>query len=141
MITGGLGGRGVNVSKKAEIYVPSTNSSCILPDLPNSRYYHSQVGLRACGGLTGRAVAWGDTCDTTCDTWNPETGSWDSKDVRLNACRARNSWTTSDGEGTYLIGGFSYYSGNGNTWDNTKSSELLRPDGKVTQGFKLTSST
>ena len=125
----------------AEIYVPALNRSCILPNLPNKRFYHSQVGLRACGGLKGQRHV-GDTCEQTCDTWNPEKGSWASKDVSLIGCRARNSWTTASGEGTYLIGGYGWGSGNGHKgWDNAYTTDLLKPDGTVVSGFNLTTFT
>ena len=134
MITGGLGGSDL---KAAEIYIPATNQSCILPDLPTSRYYHSQAGLRACGGRP--STEYYAHCDKTCDTWNPETGSWAAQDVSLIGCKAENSWTTARGEGSYLIGGYGWYSGNGaEGWENTKTSDLLKPDGTVIPGFNLT---
>ena len=128
LITGGLGGN----NNKASIYIPSANQSCFLPDLPTRRYYHSQVGLRACGGTpNGR---------TTCDTWNPETGSWNEEDVQLIGARTYNSWTTANGEGTYLIGSYSYGDGayGWNGWNNAKTSDLLKPDGTVVPGFNTT---
>ena len=126
LITGGLRG-----DRDASIYIPDTNQSCILPDLPTRRYYHSQVGLRACGGTIGI---------TNCDTWDPETGSWNAEDVQLIGCRAGNSWTTANGEGTYLIGSYGYSYGNGayDAWDNAKTSDLLKPDGTVVPGFNTT---
>ena len=114
----------------AEIYVPATNKTCKLPNLPTRRYYHSQVGLRACGGaLIGR---------TTCDTWNPETGSWNAEDVRLIGCRSDNYWTTANGGGTYLFGEYGF-SGAYEGWNNAKTSDLLKPDGSVLPGFNTTS--
>ena len=124
MITGGLGGG----NKKAELYVPATKQSCKLPDLPTRRYYHSQAGLRACGGSIGRL---------TCDTWKPETSSWNAEDVRLIGSRGDISWTTANGEGTYLIGGYGY-DGIYNGYDNTKTSDLLKPDGSVVPGLSST---
>ena len=120
LITGGL-----RYDKKASIYIPSSNQSCFLPDLPTRRYYHSQVGLRACGGTpNGR---------TTCDTWKPETGSWNAEDVTLIGARAGNSWTTA--KGTYLIGSYGYGDGAYGGWENAKTSDLLKPDGTVVPGF------
>ena len=141
MITGGLGGSDI---KAAELYVPATNQSCILPDLPTSRYYHSQVGLRACGGRP--STEYYANCDKTCDTWNPETGSWAEKDVSLIGCKAENSWTPARGEGTYLIGGYGWWWGNtnGNTsegWENVDKTEFLKPNGTVIPGFNLKNST
>ena len=151
--------------KAAELYVPATNQSCILPDLPTSRFYHSQVGLRACGGRTFINDSTNNSspdlrdqeifqCDKTCDTWNPETGSWAEKDVSLIGCRADNSWTPEQyypagvprGEGTYLIGGYGWWYGNtnGNTsegWENTETTDFLKPDGTVIPGFNLNTTT
>ena len=119
------------MNRKAEIYIPATNQSCILPDLPTNRFYHSQVGLRACGGITAGV--------TTCDTWNPGTGSWNTEDVQLNGCRQGNSWTTANGEGTYLIGGMCFrVNGAYERSDNSKTSDLLKPDGTVVPGFNTT---
>ena len=65
--------------------------------------------------------------DKTCDTWNPETGSWAEKDVSLIGCKAENSWTPARGEGTYLIGGYGGGSGAGGDgngaegWEDTET--------------------
>ena len=87
------------------------------------------MGLRACGGTIGI---------TNCDTWEPETGSWNAEDVQLIGCRAGNSWTTANGEGTYLIGSYGYGDGAYDGWDNAKTSDLLKPDGTVVPGFNTT---
>ena len=81
----------------------------------------------ACGGTEGR---------TTCDTWNPETGSWNAEDVRLIGAREGTSWTTE--EGTYLIGGYGYDDGPYGGWDNAQTSDLLKTDGTVVTGFNTT---
>ena len=112
-------------SKNVEIYFPATNKSCILPDLPTRRFYHSQAGLRACGGSGG---------NTTCDTWNPGTGSWAAEDVNLIGSRYQISWTPVGGNGTYLIGGYSS-SGAYSSSENAETSDLLKPDGTVIPGF------
>ena len=140
LITGGF----LSGANKASIYIPSAHQSCILPDLPTRRTWHSQVGLRACGGnyyepgpFGGQTIA-----NTNCDTWNSETGLWNTGDVQLIGVREGNSWTTANGEGTYLIGGFGFggygaYDG-GNEGDNGKSTDLLKPDGTVVPGFNTT---
>ena len=114
----------------AQLYVPSTNQSCNLPELPTYRYYHSQIGLRACGGGPNGLNS---KSDTSCDTWNPETGSWEKQDVSLLGCRDDISWTTSSG--TYLIGTPGCGTGAYGYIDNEKTSDLLKPNGTVIPGF------
>ena len=141
MITGGLYDYGID--QRASIYIPSAQQSCFLPDMPNRRSFHSQVGLRACGGQA-LDIGWSLIGLTNCDTWNPETGSWNAEDVQLIGSRGGNSWTTANGEETYLIGSFGYgddlwgYNGAYDYWDNAKTSDLLKPDGTVVPGFNTT---
>merc|ERR1719500_2579518 len=62
LITGGYG------QQSAEIYQPHRDSSCVLPDLPEERFGHTQDGSLLCGGWE---------TDRFCRRWNPKTGSWD----------------------------------------------------------------
>ena len=63
LITGGYG-----AAQSAEIYHPDRDSVCVLPDLPDGRYHHTQDGSLLCGGMfTPRS----------CLGWNPDTGAWD----------------------------------------------------------------
>ena len=99
-----------------EIYLPSDNTSCSLPELPEVRYWHTQDGPWTCGG--GGSSTW-----TTCDQWSE--GSW-TRSVSLSVERINHvSWATASG--VYLIGGSV----------SKKTSELVKEDGSVEEGFKL----
>ena len=50
IITGGIDAG----SQSAELYIPASNTSCRLPDLPDMRQEHSQAAGVLCGG-------WGDS--------------------------------------------------------------------------------
>ena len=116
LITGGL-----RADTKAEIYIPSRNSSCQLPDLPVRRYYHTQDGLLTCGGTSASQL---------CHTWDPETGTW-PESHNLPTGRSELSWTPRSGNGTYLIG--KYWE----NWDHAKTTTLAKPDGSVVPGFNV----
>ena len=38
------------VGQSVEVYIPSTGHHCELPDMPNTRYWHSMEGMEVCGG-------------------------------------------------------------------------------------------
>ena len=92
LITGGLG-----AGRSAEIYHPARESACVLPDLPDMRWSHTQDRSSLCGGRwTSRS----------CRKWNSDTGRWDLKTVTLKEVRRGHiSWTPADGSVTYLMGG------------------------------------
>ena len=102
--------------RTAEIYLPSDNSSCSLPELPDVRAQHTQDGPWACGGRS-------DLTFYSCVKWNK--GSW----TRSRSLRERRynhvSWATASG--LYLMGGA--YS--------ERTSVLVTKDGSVKNGFKL----
>ena len=104
--------------KSVEIYLPSCNTSCSLPDLPEGRHYHTQDGPWACGG-GGRY----SSSSTTCDQWSE--GSWTRSHSLREGREDHVSWATASG--LYLIGG--YY--------RKVTSELVKEDGSVEEGFKL----
>ena len=112
----------------AELYLPSSNESCTLPNMPecdyswmsgSGRYSHtvSKDGL-VCGGVF---------MDYTCTQWTPETGSWGECIVLDEGREGHVSWTPNNGSGTYLMGGT----------DSRSSTTLIRPDGTVEPGFEL----
>ena len=71
MISGDYGSS--SVGRTAEVYVPSTGQHCQLPDLPDSRVFHSQEVKRLCGGYESTDI--GTSCLTlTDDGWQKTTG-------------------------------------------------------------------
>jgi len=113
VITGGY-----NKGKSTEIYLPSSNASCSLPELPEVRSWHTQDGPWACGGEGGIST------EVTCDQWSE--GAWNQSHANLSVPRLSHvSWATASG--LYLIGG--EYS--------LKTSELVKEDGSVKEGFTL----
>ena len=122
LITGGDGGNQASMLT-AEIYNPATNSSCRLPQLPERKYHHTQDGDLMCGG--GFAT---DGSMSNCRKWNPDSGTW-TQSHTMNAFTGKRfghvSWLTKSG--IYLIGG-GYFK---------KTSELIKQDGTVEQGFAL----
>ena len=112
------GGTGLNT---AEIYLPSSGASCILPQLPDVRRYHTveQTGL-LCGGSF--------TADT-CVQWSSDTGTWEQS-LTLDTVRYNHvSWTPDPDIGTHLIGGADYIGGT--------TSSLIKPDGSQETGLTL----
>ena len=113
LITGGFrGGR----LRSAEIYLPSANTSCSLPKLPEERGQHTQDGPWACGGGLD------DSTEETCDKWSE--GSWTRSHSLDVGSYGHVSWATESG--VYLMGGI--YS---------ETSDLVKEDGSVVMGFKL----
>ena len=111
------GGFGEEQSKSVEIYHPDKDS-CKIPDLPESRYDHTQDGGMLCGGSYTRR---------SCRRWNPDTGAWDLEIESLTEKRYNHvSWTPADGSATYLMGG---------GWSD-KTSEVIE-NGRVKASFPL----
>ena len=113
LITGGEG-----ALQSAEIYQPNRHSACVLPDLPDQRYGHTQDGSLLCGG-------WGT--NRSCRRWNSTTGAWDLLTESLTKKRrAHTSWTPHDSL-TYLMGG----------WKSEETSEVLNIKSNVSLPFPL----
>ena len=106
------------------MYIPSSNTTCSLPQLPEARQHHTQDGKLACGGpLNSKTL-------TTCDKWSA--GTWTRTSHKLARQRYGHvSWSTPSG--MFLIGGEHSVS--------RQTSELLREDGSVEEGFALKYST
>ena len=101
------------------MFLPSVNKSCSLPELPEERFYHTQDGAWACGG---------DGYSESCSQWS--NGSWTRsyRPIASSVSEERGyhvSWATASG--VYLMGG--QYS--------KETSELVKEDGTVEEGFKL----
>ena len=124
------------------MYLPSLNTSCSLPQLPDARYTHTQDGKWACGGF-GKNIYFNVTNDDynitystynntlSCDMWSSDSGTW----IQSHALRVPRihhvSWDTKDG--VYLMGGFLGSFGTG----SMNSTELVKKDGSVEDGFSL----
>ena len=113
LITGGYTKEGW--LKSAEIYIPESNSGCSLPELPSKSSSHTQDGNLACGGAldsSKKCIKWTD-------------GSWTQSHSLRVPRYGHVSWATASG--VHLIGG----------WPSPKTSELVKEDGSVEEGFKL----
>ena len=118
LITGGWAGL-----ISAEIYQPDRDSACVLPDLPDVRFGHTQDGSLTCGGGFNSAKR-------SCRRWNPDTGSWDLMTESLTEERVYHiSWTPSDGSVTYLMGGDEGF--------EDYTSEVIGSDNNVRASFPL----
>ena len=93
-----------------------------MPDLPDDRYWHTQDGALTCGGPPGP--------DTSCLKWSPDSGTWTPSHTLTDYRAEHVSWTPDPSLGTYLIGKLSNY-------NDMRTSELVKPDGSVEQGFSL----
>lgn len=93
----------------------------MLPNLLSKRIAHTQTGNLACGGGTGGKYP------QNCETWNSGTGEWKVTHKLTGENRNHHAaWETKNG--VYLVGG-------GGSAERT--SELLKPDGTITEGFAL----
>ena len=85
-------------------------------------HFHTQDGSLLCGGYYG-------SHDKFCSAWNSDSGIWNWKFISLPRIRlGHTSWTPQSGVGTYLMGGESSY---------RDTTDLVKPDGTVQQGFNL----
>ncbi len=101
----------------AEIFHPDRESSCVLPDMPKARIYHTQDGSLVCGGKMA---------PRSCHRWNPDTGAWDLVTEALTEPRVyHTSWTPVYGSVTYLIG--SYWPENDKTTESIDIDNGVRP--------------
>ena len=110
--------------KSIEIYNPVTNTTCSLPQLPETLFYHTQDGGLACGGgqakPASQQASW-----TTCVKWS--SGSWTKSHTLRQKRYGHVSWATEDG--VYLMGGMDSSS--------EFTTELVKEDGSVEEGFSL----
>ena len=110
------------IIKSVEIYNPVTKTSCSLPKLPQGRWWHTQDGEIACGGGSGSG-----TTQTTCVKWSSESGTWTQSHTLRQSRFAHVSWSTDDG--VYLMGG--------KDSSSRRTTELVKEDGSVEDGFSL----
>ena len=117
------GGHNTGVGGTVELFLPSSNVSCRLPQLPDSREFHSLDTNLLCGGGGGSGTS------QSCLEWSLVQGMW-SESHTLSVTRAYHvSWTPGADIGTYLMGGY--------TGESQASSTLLKPDGSQETGFPL----
>ena len=103
-----------------EVLKPNGTPWCSLPNLPHSRYLHTQSGLVTCGGggFTGQSES--------CVTFNK--GEWINSHILMWPRDYHTSWFSKE-KGIFLIGG----SGN----DSEKSTEMLLENGESLNSFPL----
>ena len=91
------------------MFLPSSNVSCYIPPLPDTRISHSMDGDILCGGL------WVHNPDvqTTCMKFSAEEGSWTYSHTLQEKRVGHSSWVT--GDGLVLMGG----------WMSPTTSEIL----------------
>ena len=114
----------VVVNSSAEVYIPGLNKSCLLPNMTNSIFGHSQNNLLACGGYDT------NVSDTTCEVFNPGVG-WRSEPYSLiDSCgrSGHTSWTFNNGSVLLLGGG---------CLESTNTTELITPGVGTKPGFSL----
>lgn len=84
----------------AELYLPSSNTSCLLPRLPAVRSEHTSSP----SGLLGGGAEFSSYKSFL--QWIPETGSWETFSLRDHNGRYNGvSWTPVNSSNTYLMGG------------------------------------
>jgi len=116
LLTGGDG-----TSTSAEVLSTNGTSICNLPQMSQSKFYHSQSGLTACGGLGGS--------EKSCIQF--QSGSWITlTENLLRKRRYHSNWKTPTGD-ILLIGGDD---GGGRTY---RSTEIVDQSGNSIQSFKL----
>ena len=113
LITGGFS------QNSAEVFLPSTSTSCQLPGMVFGRHGHTLDNLLACGGCCGEA-------GHSCEEFSPATGLWTNTFHTLLEGRDRHvSWSVE--EGTLLMGGG--YS--------LTTSEIAKHDGTTETSFDM----
>ena len=107
------------VARSVELLYTNGSRLCSLPDLPYTRYHHSQTGLTACG-------SWDSPATTTCHTLST-TGSWEQSHSLSMWRREHSAWASP--QGTVLLGG--------RNSSARQTSEILLENGDTTPGFNL----
>lgn len=110
----------------AELYVPSTNNSCSLPQLPDDRDHHT---LESSGLLCGGTID--NFGNSNCLQWSSDTGTWEHLLTLDDVRHSHVSWIPRPGIGIYLIGGHSEMP------LTPRTTTLIRPDGTQEPGFPL----
>ena len=102
LITGGESSQDNKATRRSvEIFLPNSPSQpCILPDLPDQYFGHTQDGGMICGGHT-------TLTENVCRQWNPTEGIFPDKPVHIfkPARYFHVSWTPVSENETFLMGG------------------------------------
>ena len=107
------------IRNSAELFLPSSGTSCTLPSLSIGRTWHTVNNHVLCGGLWSAA--------DSCLKWSPDTGTWEEM-LTLDVGRYRHvSWTPNNGIGTYLMGGS----------NSPNTTTLIKAVGTQEQSFQL----
>ena len=121
LISGGMN-RGEYL-QSVEIYNPTNNTKCSLSQLPEPRLFHTQEVELVCGGYRYSNTG----TELTCVKWSSESGSWTQSHTLRQSRFWHVSWATEDG--VYLMGG--------NDSSSWKTTELVKVNGSVEEGFRL----
>ena len=114
------GGDSTGGNSAAEVFLPSTSTSCQLPGLVLGRVDHTMAGLLLCGGCCGGEAR------SSCEQFRPATGTWARTSHTLQQERGDHvSWSVE--EGTLLMGG---------EYSHT-TSEIVRLDGTTDTSFDM----
>ena len=132
MITGGKSFESLGGLNSTELYIPSSKSSCRLPDLQYGRESHTQNNLLLCGGsFIGEDFQVEESVATGCLKWNSVNSSWEEV-VSFDGQRMTHvSWSPAPDIGIFLMGGL----GEDGSYLNTTT--LVKPDGSNEPGFLL----
>ena len=110
------GGDGTSTS--AELISTNGSSICELPTIPQSKRYHTQSGLTACGGRVSDS-------ERSCIKF--EAGAWKTlTDNLVKKRRGHSSWVNSNGH-ILLIGGF----------HSSTTTEIVYQNGTSIKSFDL----
>ena len=117
-----ISGGGTNLRHKSVEILHSNGSYwCSLPDLPDSRYLHTQSGLVLCGD--GSSNYW-----SSCLTFS--SGQWRKSHLLQHNRTFHSSWMSQ--HGLVLLGG-----NPGSDRDSKTTAEILTEDGQSSPSFTL----
>ena len=121
------------------MFLPWSNKACQLPNIPDQRSKHVQLGKILCGGnrAVSRIMQIGeDLINTDCMQWNATEGKWDRSPIALSGHRAgASSW--SRGNNMVIMGGW-----NDGDIDTEMTSEVVLVDRvKTKRSFQMKYST
>ena len=115
---------GISSTRSVELFHTNGTRICSLPDLPSTKYGHSQSSLTCCGGG-------GSSVSTSCLTFI--SGSWEeSHSLSRRRGSGQSAWASP--QGIMLLGGGICSRNHCNAGTST---EILLENGYTTPGFDL----